>query len=146
MTIYDLDTLPAIEHPATSENEAPTRYLGGRALTNDSYVSVNFFIEDNTQAKLLYDFWKTECDYGREPFLFPIPFNGETYDKAMPHLVAQFIENINLQDVNKHWKLSNKLKILGTLAFLVDDSGAYLVNDSGSFLISDTILNSNKEI
>ncbi len=144
--IYDFDILPAITLPFGSSKEATRKYLGGRALTGEEYMTLDIFMIDNTEALALYNFWETDCNYGTTPFLVALPLFGETYDKAYPTTMVQFYEDITAEKIDIHWKQSIKVKVLGTINYIQDDSLNYIVDDSGELIIDDTVSNSNKEI
>ena len=65
---------------------------------------------------------------------------------AFPNTMVQFYEDISMDKIELHWTQGIKVKIFGTVDYLVDDIGDYLVDDSGNFLINDQVSNSNKEI
>lgn len=142
---YDFTTLPAIEHPYNNEKEATKKYLGGRAITGEEYATLNIFATTNAEANALYEFWKTDCVYGTLSFLVPIPFMGETYNRELPNALVQFIEDLSADKEDAHWKQSVKVKVLGTVDYLLNDLGEYLVNDGGQYLRTYSTSNSNKE-
>ena len=143
---YDLTLLPAIEYPYQNEKEATTKYLGGRAVTGEEYATLNIFMVSNAEALALYTFWKVDCNYGTIPFLAPIPLFGEVYDKTMMTTMVQFIEDITADKIENHWKQGIKVKVLGTISYIVDDLGEYIVDDLGEYIVTDEVSNSNKEI
>jgi len=148
---YDLDVLPAIEHPYSNEQEVTKRYLGGRAITGQEYATLNIFMVDNDEAKALYEFWRDDCDYGTTAFLAPIPMNGVPFSGGAPNALCEFIEDISTEKIDVHWKQGIKVKVLEyseLLGYIIDDSSNQLVDDSGNSLVSTStpISNSNKEI
>jgi len=144
--IYDFDILPAITVSFGSIKEATKKYLGGRALTGDEYMTLDIFMVDNTETKALYDFWETDCNYGTTPFLIALPLFGMIYDETFPTTMAQFYEDISMEKIDTHWKQGIKVKILGDVDYIQDDSLNYIVDDSGNFIHTDPVSNSNKEI
>ena len=144
--IYNLDILPAITHPFESKKIVTKRYLGGKAITGQEYATLNIFSEDNAKTKALYDFWKDDCNYGTVPFLIALPMFGITYDKAYPSLMVQFYEDITAKKIEKHWTQDIKIKVLGTVDYITDDSLNYIIDDTGNYIVTDAVSNSNKEI
>jgi len=148
---YSFSTLPAIQTPLQVEKEQTTQYLGGRAVTGEEYATLNFFIDDNTQAKALYDFWKDDCNYGTKPFLMPLPVFGVSYSRDSGNALCKFIDKPVQQKEEIYSTQSTKVKILEyseLLGYVVDDIGNNVVDDSGNRVIaySKPISNSNKEI
>lgn len=144
---YDIATLPKIVKPFKSTQEATTRHLGNRALTGEEYAELNLFAETDAQVAALYEFWKTTLNYGTLPFLAPVPQFGLDYVDERPSTVLKFMEDLELTlSADTAWRTAFRVKVVGTVQYLVDDAGAYLVNDAGQFLRTDSVSNSNKEI
>lgn len=134
--IYDFNDLPKIEHPFNNEHEDTKKYLGKRAVTGQQYATLNISIESDTQAKALYDFLDSN-----EIFIISIPLFG-----TLEEYVVEYAQDLDMQKIATNWKQSTKVKILGTVNYIVDDSGNFLVDDSGNYIVDDLVSNSNKEI
>ena len=110
--IYRFNTLPSVEHPFTSTQEQTIKYLGNRTRVKEQYATLNLFIESNEQAQALYQFWKVDCENGTSPFMIPLPHFGVDYDRSHADLTARFVEDLEMQKVDKHWKSSVKIEII----------------------------------
>ena len=148
---YDMDLLPDITKSFTSTQEATKKYLGGRAITGQEYVTINLFGVDNLEVKALYEFWRDDCQYGTLPFLAPLTVNGHEVNRDIPTALCLFIEDFGADKQDIHWTKSLKLKVLEyseNIYTIVDDAGNLMVDDAGLVLASTTapITNSNKEI
>ena len=130
MPIYDFDILPAIQHPFISEQESTTKYLGNKAVSGQTYATLNIFITNNVEAKALYDFWKTDCNYGTLAFTIPIPIFGVPYDRSVPNTVVEFMEDITYNKEDIHWKQSVKIKVISETTNTVQSNVSFVVDDS----------------
>jgi len=142
--VYDPSIYPTIQHPFENEKESTKKYLGNRAITGETYAILDIFIINNTEAKTLYDFWKDDCNYGTTPFLAPLPLFGEDYE--LPNILLKFIDNINMKKIDTHWNSSVKTKVIGSMVYVVEDTGKHLVTNSGIFLYTDITSYQSKEI
>lgn len=139
MTIpmYDYDVLPCITDPMKVTQEETERFLGGRALTGAVYAEINLIADTDAEEKALYDFWKDQCKYGVEPFLISLPIFGNTFDITKPDILVQFVGEISGTRDGGRWTSKQKLKVLGTLAYTVDDQGNFIVTDAGAFVVTE---------
>ena len=134
--IYDQDVLPKIALPFNNEHEATKKYLGKRAVTGQQYATLNFSIDTDAQAKALYDFLDTN-----EIFIISMPLFGTLEEYMVEHP-----QELEMENIATNWKQSIKVKIIGTVVYVVDDSSNNVVDDSGNLVTTAPITNSNKEI
>ncbi|MFT7880718.1 MAG: hypothetical protein ABXS91_10030 [Sulfurimonas sp.] len=145
--IYDESILPCITFPLENTHQETKRYLGGKAITGEAYASISLIAKDDNEAKALYDFWVTDCNYGLEPFLIPLPVFGRNADTSAPALLVKFIGDAKDTKVANHWTAKRKLKILGAIHYVIDDQGQFVVDDAGDYIITDSgEINTYKEV
>lgn len=128
--IYDFDTLPAVEYPFTSDQDVTKKYLGKKAISGQTYATLNFFIVNNTESKALYDFWKDDCNYGTIPFEMPIPIFGVPYSKSVPNTIVEFIEDITYNKEDTHWKQSTKIRVISETTNTVESNVSFIIDDT----------------
>lgn len=133
--IYDTTTLPCIIHPMKNTHKKSKKYLGGIAVVNEIEASIKVKGKNNTEIDALYSFWRHECNYGLEPFLMPLPLFGSGYDAEFPHVLVQFDDDLSVDKNNFTWTSSIKIKVLGTIDYIVDDQGNFVVSDTGEYTV-----------
>ena len=156
MTIptYQGAGLPRITFPFGNTQRASKRYLGGIAITGAVYLDVNITAVSDAEEKALYNFWKDDINYGLEPFLIAIPTFGDTVDADNPSLLVQFVSDLSSALDGNLWKTKIKLKVYGTIDYIVDDFGDFIVADTGEYIVTEggdyiptgNIINSYREV
>jgi len=133
--IYDEATLPCISFPLDNTHQATKRYLGGKAVSGEVYADINLFIKNDTEADALHDFWVADCNYGLEPFLIPLPVFGRETDTSDPALLVKFVGDAKDTKNAGYWTAKRKLRILGTIIYIIDDGGNFILDDVGDFVL-----------
>ena len=136
--VYDEATLPYIVYPLNAVHELPRRFLGRRAVTGEVYADVSVVSNNDTYAKALHDFWITDCNYGLDPFLIPLPIFGRDSDTSHPALLVKMVSDIDYNRQNVTAISKFRVKVLGEVSYVVDDLGDFIISDTGDFVISDT--------
>lgn len=152
--IYDKDTLPCILYPLVVRQEESMRFLGNRAITGATYIDLNLRPKTDAQENALYDFWKTTCNFGLEPFLIALPVHGRVIDEAHPDLLVQFVGDFTDTKERGKWTTKRKIKVIGTIDYTVDIDGNFIVTDLGEYTVSaggdyiptGNIINTYKEV
>ena len=127
--IYDMTILPCLSLPMKNTQKETKRYLGGIAMTQEVIA----------QANAVYNFWATDCNFGLEPFLAPIPIMGDTIvDPSHPEMLVQFYGDFDITKSSAVWECEFKLKIIGTVDYIVDDLGDFIVSDAGEYTVTDS--------
>lgn len=134
--IYDQTTLPCLSLPMKNTHGETARYLGNRAVTGDISLTVKVIPKSDIEAKALYDFWATDCNFGLEPFLAPIPIFGNTVDKEFPKMLVQFYGHFSMDKNSVIWGTELKLKLIGTIDYVVDGLGDFIVSDAGEYTVT----------
>lgn len=152
--VYDITTLPAIIYPMTNEHEETTIYLGNRAVSGKIKAGLTIKARNDTATAALYDFWLTDCNYGLEPFLVPLPVFGRPTNDADPSLLVRFAGPLALSKDGQIWNGSSiKVDIIGTIDYVIDDFGNFIVSDLGEYTVADSdyvptgnVINSYREV
>lgn len=134
--IYDVSTLPCITYPMENKVEQTRKYLGGYAITGRTTATINVMAKSNAEEKALYDFWRTDCNYGLEPFLIPIPlFGDEVISPQAPTLLVKFKSDLKSTKESGRWKSSFEVEVFGLFIYIVDDQGNFVVDDTGEYKV-----------
>lgn len=133
--IYNIDVLPCIVHPMKNTHQKSKKYLGGVAVVGNMEATIKVKAKNNTEMSALYDFWRYECNYGLEPFLMPLPLFGSTYNPDYPDILVQFDDALSADKNNITWTSSIKIKVLGTIDYIVDDQNNFIVSDTGEYTV-----------
>jgi len=152
--IYNIDTLPTITFPMKNTHVSTKKYLGGRAVTGEVEININLIANSNIELKALYDFWLTDCNYGLEPFVIPLPLFGSEPSLTNPTLLVKFISDIETEKVSSIWRANLKLEVFGTLDYIINDLGEFVVTDNGEYTLGDggeyvptgNVINSYREV
>lgn len=152
--IYDINTMPCITYPMKNTQVQTKKYLGGKARTQQVDIVINIMAKSDAEMLALYTFWKTECNYGLEPFLLPLPIFGETFNPAAPHILAKFNGDISVDKTGAVWEASMNILVLGTIDYIIDDFGNFIVSDTGEYMVdandnyvaTGNIVNSYREV
>lgn len=139
MTIptYDYNTLPKITLPMVNRQRASKRYLGGIAITGAVYIDVNITALTHAQARAFYEFWRDDINNGLEPFLVSLPVFGEATDYTKPTLLVQFIDDMTNSFDGNIWKSKQRLKVYGTIDYIIDANGDFIVSDTGEYIVTE---------
>lgn len=133
--IYDTNILPCITHPMRNRHMRSKKYLGGIAVVGSAEATVNVIAENDTEISALYDFWRYDCNYGLEPFLIPLPLFGLDFDPLYPNILVQFADDLNINKEDTVWTSSIKIKVLGTIDYIVDAQGNFIVSSAGEYTV-----------
>jgi len=137
--IYNEATLPCLIYPMKNTQEPTKKYLGGKAISGRALATVNLVAESDAEMTALYEFFKTDCNYGLEPFLIPIPFFGADVEVETPAILVKQLGSLETDKTNSNkWKASLKLEILGDIDYVIDGEGNFVLSDSGDFVLSDS--------
>ena len=134
--IYDITTLPCISYPMENTAQKSKKYQGGYALTGNTKASVSLIAKNDTEMLALYDFWKTDCNFGLEPFLMPIPVFGNTQDLYLPSLLVLFKSDLKATKNSSNWTIKMDLEIYGLVNYVIDDFGQFITSDTGEYVIT----------
>jgi len=152
--IYDIATMPAIIYPIANDHEETEIYLGNRAVTGYVTADITLKARNDAHIALLYDFWLTDCNYGLEPFLVPLPLFGRPTNEELPSLLVRFKGKMSVSKDNSLWSSSLQLDIIGTIDYIIDDednfvvadTGEYTVTNNGDYVPTGNIINSYREV
>lgn len=134
--IFNKTALPCIQYPMKVTQEQSMRFLGGRAITGGVYVEMSLLAKSDAEEKALYDFWKDSCNFGLEPFLIALPIFGNTFDEAHPDLLVQFVGDVSDNKEKGRWTTKRKLKVMGTLDYIIDVNGDFIVTSAGEYTVT----------
>ena len=156
LPIYLETTLPCLVYPMDNEHEPTVRGLGGKATVGRSLASVNYTAESDAEIAALEAFLNTECNYGLDPFLIPIPFFGEAVTVATPAILVQLRGGVKAAKPKfTMWTGSLSLEVLGKIDYTIEAGGDFTLHATGDFtfdvdgnLVSTglTTINSYREI
>lgn len=111
--IYDTETLPCITFPLKTTYEQSQRYLGGQASTGRLLAEINLIAKNNEEINAFYSFWKTDCNFGLNSFLIPIPVFGDTNTVTTNGgFVVKMIGNLSADKVDGHWTCKLDVEII----------------------------------
>jgi len=113
--IFDKSVLPFIVCPFSSAEAPVVKFLGYKATTGERSITVKFIAVDGIDSekhRALYDFWKTDCNYGTKPFLISLPWMGSPFDNNYPNLLVKFTGGIS-SSFDGIWSTKQKLVIVG---------------------------------
>lgn len=153
--IYDVSILPAIIYPMENIHEEPEIYLGNRAVTGYLSSDITIKARNDAHMALLYDFLITDCNYGLEPFLVPLPMFGvASGDNIKPTLLVRVSGPISMKTPGQTWTGQIKLERIGIIDYIVDNLGDFIVSDLGEYMITDggdyiptgKVINSYREV
>jgi len=134
--IYDKATLPCIQYPFVVRQEESKRFLGGRAITGATFLELNFLSKSDAEENALYNFWKTGCNYGLEPFLIALPIHGASVDEAHPDVLVQWVDDFTDTKEKGRWTTKRRVRVIGTIDYTIDEFGNFIVTDLGEYTVS----------
>lgn len=135
--IYDTTTLPRMTLPMINSQKSTKKYLGGIAVTSALEVNLNTIAVTDTEAKALYDFWENDLKSGLEPFLVDLPIFGNASTPETPSLLVKFIGDFSMTMDGNLWTAKHRLKIFGTIDYIIDEFGDFIVSDTGEYTITE---------
>lgn len=136
---YNDGTLPCMSYPFKNIHAFSKRYLGGKARTGKVTATTNVICQTDDEMSALHTFWRVDCNYGLEPFVFNGPLFG--MDTGSVDFLAQFVGNFEpTKDKDSIWSVTLNLKIIAPIFLIYDNQGVPVTDNNGDFLYTDASL------
>lgn len=136
--------LPCMGFPFKNTHTFSKRYLGGKALTGKVRAETTVITDKDTEMDALHTFWRVDCNYGLEPFIFSGPLFGMAVSTT--DYLAQFVGSFEpTKDKDGIWTVTLNLKILSPIALVRDDAGEAIFDNNGEYLYTDLSLHTTTD-
>jgi len=110
LPVYNLATMPAVLYPMKQSQPIATRFLGKKAIVNDTVISFNIKCKNDTEMATLYTFWETTCNYGTERFNITMPLFGTSTT-----LECRFVGELSVDSNGCPWNVPVTIETVSTL-------------------------------
>ena len=141
---YNANGLPCMSFPFKNTHKASKRYLGNKALTGKVRATTDIICESDAQMNELHTFWRVDCNYGLEPFIFNGPLFG--FNKSNVDFLGEFIGDFSpTKDNDGLWKITLDINILAPIFLVRDDAGDPITDVHGEYIYSDASLHQSAD-
>lgn len=130
--IYDDTVLPCLTYPFSNKQSFTKKFLGNRAYTGAVYANITLKSSEADKVSALYAFWRDDCNYGLEPFIFNMPIFGIPMGID---ILVMFTKELKTTKNNTTWSSSMQLKVLGRAVYTEEVNGDFTLSDSGDFVL-----------
>ena len=139
-----IEPLPCMSFPFENTHGKSKRYLGNQALTGKVTATTTVICKDDDEMNDLHTFWRVDCNYGLEPFIFNAPLFG--FSTATFDFLGEFLGDFKpTKAKNGIWTITLDINILAPIFLVRDDAGDPITDVHGEYIYSDASLHQSAD-
>ena len=141
---YNANGLPCMGFPFENTHRQAKRYLGNQALTGKVRATTTIICETDAKMNDLHTFWRVDCNYGLEPFIFNAPLFG--FDTSTFDFLGEWIGDFKpTKAMNGIWTIKLNIRVLAPIFLIRNDAGEPITDNNGEYIYSDASLPSSAD-